>query len=406
MKPAGVRLTAQLPVNLSPMLRPTHHHISPSPRLQASHPDSSSSSSITSSPIQSPRTNPSDSPRKESFDLPPLAYKEGPVFAFPGSMPVKIPNLISKTPQTHTPGTHTPASNGHSIGASIDTLRFGRKPGLVNSVTSPNALAARCACGKPANHRGRALSKDRGIESGLANFVLGPSVTYPEPIRMRRQPDSPKPLHKTFAATGHNTPDNLEFDSSRSSLLSRSRSDPIPSSLENRPANKRSPIAQRVSNHRADALTSEGAIAPPSLRNVTVSSIAPSVASPRRGRSRERQPHPVDRDMSVGLLNHPPEREHPPSRSRHRREEGRLDRRRSDSRERQRTAASPVVAEPPQIMPSWNRRPSPTAGPGEGVAPTMRKTGSGRSAEVHDDRREDLRRASNQLGAVFGVAAG
>lgn len=402
IKPAGVRLTSQIPVNLSPMLRPTHHQISPSPRLPASHADSSSSSSITSSPIQSPRTNPADSPRKGSFDLPPLAYpKDAPAFVFPGSMPVKIPNLVSK-PAQPTPGTHTPASGGtvFPIGASIDTLRFGRRPGTTNSVVSPNALVARCACGKPANHRGRAMSKDRGIESGLANFVLGPSVN--EPVRTARiaSDSSSKPYH-SLAATGHNTPDMLEFESGRgASYLSRSRSDPIPSVLESKPI-KRSPVARRTNHYEHDVQLIEGVIAPASLRDAGISSIVPaSVASPRRGRSRDRQARPMERDISVGILNHPPEREHPPSRSRHRREG---ERRRSDSRERHR--AAPLV-DPSQITPSWNRRTSPDAGPGEGVAPAMRRTGSGRSPEAHPERKEEHRRASHQLGAVFGVAAG
>ena len=407
------------------MLRPTHHHVAPSPRVAPSHAGSSSSSSITSSPIQSPQTNPYNadySPEKGAFDLPPLAYpKESTMpaaFAFPGSMPVKIPHFVSRTPQSHTPGTHTPASNGtvYPIGASIDTLRFGRKPGLTNSVTSPNALLPRCACGKPANHRNRAMSKDRGVESGLSNLVLGPSVTYEPPQRTARivsdpaaSPGKPQLINNFIhAATGPNTP---SIDARGASYLSRSRSDPIPSSPETQ-RNVIAPSPNRVSASRRASNTAyaQKSTFSPVMRPVVdlSNNVAPASlsASPRRGRSRERANHPLEREISATGFNHPPDREHPPSRSRHRREE----RRRSDeSRERQRvpaTALSPVV-EPPQIMPSWNRR-SPDDGIGEGVAPTRRNgTGSPRSPVVDSDPRQAaLRRASNQLGAVFGVAAG
>jgi hypothetical protein len=179
-----------------------------------------------------------------------------------------------------------------------------------------------------------------------------------------------------------------------------------------------------------------------------------------RGRSKERIVHPPV-DTSVGILNHPPEREVAPSRSRHRREE-RAERRRSVEREVEgerssdrepgsergrgrevqierpssgregreamindqalahvHVGATLPPAQPPQIMPSWSRRP-------EGQVPEII---SKRLAQAHaqahqqgkrsprspvspvrereeDEKVEERRRARRELGAVFGVAAG
>ncbi|KAK1927533.1 hypothetical protein DB88DRAFT_36090 [Papiliotrema laurentii] len=435
VKPATstVKLTSQLPASLSPMLRPAHYQIATSPRLPPSHGDSSSSSSITSSPIQSPRTNPSatDSPRKESFHLPPLAYPKDTTmpssFAFAGSMPVKIPNLAPRA-EKHTPTTHTPVSNGsvYPFGTSIDTLRFGRKPGSTNSVVSPNALGPSCHCGQSYGHKHRATSKDRGLEAGLTHLTLGPSVVSHELYRPSHRivsetsasPGKPLLLNNlTQAATGYNTP--AELDPRGASYLSRSRSDPIPSPEAMRRAHAAGPLPNRgPASRRASNLGGERhALFSPTMKPVVDLSgtVAPSLAqSPRRGRSRERQHYPVDREISAGGFNLPPDREHPPSRSRHRREE----RRRSpESRERQRTPASvfaplpeilPETSPENRIVPSWLRRASPELGPGEGIAPVRRNvSGTPRSPIVRPDvRQEELRRADEQLSQVFGVAAG
>ena len=431
-----LRLTSQLPVSLSPMMRPLHHQIAPSPRLYPSHADSSSGSSMTSSPVQSPQTNPSgaDSPQKDAFDLPPLAYPgNGPLpqsLAFPGSMPVKIPNLLSRaSPQVH--AAHIPATHGtaYPVGTSIDTLRFGRKPGMINTVTSPNALVARCACGKPANHRGRATSRDRGFETGFSNLVLGPSITYGEPRQRTTRivsgsansPGRANALHDN-AISGYNTPDPLAYADGRgaASLLSRSRSDPIPPSPKalrgsNPPVPVRAPASRRASNtlDRRPGMAPLDSTIAPGAQHLNV--IAPVfAASPRRGRSRDRADHPVEE--IAGALNHPPDREHPPSRSRHRRDE-RAERRMSSSRDRERSRArrpaSPVqpIPEAHAIMPSWSRRASSTQPrPMEGVvSPSMRRGGSGGvkpSAQEGDRRQEEIRRATNELGAVWGIAAG
>ena len=445
------RLTTQIPVSLSPLLRPTHHQImGPSPRMPPSNVDSSSASSVSSSPIQSPKTNPSgsDSPRKDAFNLPPPAYPSHQAqipsyLGYAGSVPVKIPALVPRAVLNapHIPSSsHTPASNGstvYPIGVSIDTLRFGRKPGLTNSVTSPKALLPRCACGKPANHKGRPSSKDRaGLEPGFSALNLGPSVisgSHCGPTN-RVASDSATMTRGQLQGDGNTgqiapVPAHAIGDVFGCSLLSRSRSDPIPPSPNGKRNSVIAPMAMRESTSRRashNALEQRpttssnlgpGGGAPTSIsRGVSLISPAPMPLSPRRGRSRERQSHPLDDDVA-GLLNHPPEREHPPSRSQPRRNE----RRRSDEdREKLRAATgapptSPTIVDPPQIMPSWSRQ-NLTSDfqkvPGEGVAP-MRRPGSegqrspGSGGEDEDDRkREEMKRASKELGQVFGVAAG
>ena len=375
-KAAGVppvRLTTQLPATLSPHVRP--HQLGPSPRMPAHvyprGPDSSSSSSIASSPIQSPRTNPGsgiDSPQKEPLDLPPPAFPSHGVL---GSIPVKIPRLSSgKHTQSTTPvATQTPGSQGGSmfpIGNSIDTLRFGRKPGVVNSVTSPNALAARCSCGKPFGHPG---SKDRA-ESGLAGLSLGPSLVAPQPQHGRV---TSNPISK--ASSGHNTPhrnDALSADIEHhtisstlgASLLSRSRSDPIP----------HSPKEHRMSLI-APMTRPDGSIISPLKDTVP----APSSGNARgreahvasgRGRSLERQPHHLQLSQA-GVLNQSRERDQAPSRSRHRRDE------RPERRQNVEAVmpSRPVYANAADA--NWSRRLSTTTTEqvGEGIAPPTRRSG-------------------------------
>lgn len=272
------------------------------------------------------------------------------------------------------------------------------------------------------------MSKDRGIESGLANLVLGPSATSTEPHRSHRivsESAAPQSI-QAHAVSGYNTPDPMAYADGRgaASLLSRSRSDPIPPSpnaTKTLVAPNRAPASRRASNaqDRAFAISPADSRIAPGRREH--SAIAPPAlaSSPRRGRSRDRNALGVDVDMTLVGFNHPPDRENAPSRSRHRRE-GREERRRSDEsreRERQRHFQPTLAADPAPIMPSWNRRTTSVGRRGEGVAPTnMRRTGSGGNAgqrsprgdgdEDVERRRDDLRRASNQLGAVFGIAAG
>lgn len=378
---APVRLTTQLPATLSPHHRP--HQIGPSPRMPAHVPSrgtgSSSSSSIASSPLQSPRTNPgsgADSPQKEPLDLPPPAFPSHQSLAFPGSVPVKIPRLSAKhTPSVTPVAAQTPGSQGGSlfpIGNSIDTLRFGRKPGVVNSVTSPNALAARCSCGKPFGHPG---SKERA-ESGLANLSLGPSLVAPHPHQGGRVTSNP--IRKP-SQSGHNTPNrktesaDIEHHTVSStlgaSLLSRSRSDPIPSSPQ-RHGNGMSLIAPMT---RPD-----GSAVSPIKDTVPAPSSGHRQGRPEhgqipsgRGRSLERQPHHLELSQA-GVLNQSREREQAPSRSRHRRDE-RPERERRASKEPAGIPSRPVYANAADA--GWSRRPSTTEQVGEGIAPPTRRPG-------------------------------
>jgi hypothetical protein len=379
---APVRLTTQLPATLSPHHRP--HQIGPSPRMPAHVPSrgtgSSSSSSIASSPLQSPRTNPgsgADSPQKEPLDLPPPAFPSHHSLAFPGSgsVPVKIPRLSAK----HTPSTtpvaaaQTPGSQSGSlypIGNSIDTLRFGRRPGVVNSVTSPNALAARCSCGKPFGHPG---SKER-MESGLANLSLGPSLVAPHPVHGTRVASNPvhKPSH-----SGHTTPNrntvsaDIEHHTVSStlgaSLLSRSRSDPMSSSPKHHGG-----ISLIAPMTRPD-----GSAISPNKDTVPAPSSGHRQGRPEhgqipsgRGRSLERhQPHHLELSQA-GVLNQSREREQAPSRSRHRRDE-RPERR--SSKEPAGLPTRPVYANAADA--GWSRRPSTTEQVGGGIAPPTRRPG-------------------------------
>lgn len=393
---APVKLSSQLPMALSPLVRPTHH-ISPSPRMPAhGHTDSSSSSSITSSPIESPFTGPlPGSPRKGSFNLPPLAY---PAQTMSSSIPVKIPML----PRAPIP-LAAESSSHHSPyhGASVDTLRFGRKPGLTNTVISPNALAPRCACGKVAGHR--RTSKDRNAEVALPNFALGPARgELCGSFNKRLVSDPLVKMSATRSHSGHGAPGiaDLELSTSFGAALSltRSRSDPTPSS----------PMARKTS---ADFL--QHVVSANRSRSGTVA------GSPGRGRSRERQRHPVEQPTHV--LNHSKEREEAPSRSRHRQELPR----RSIEPVQEYVAPAP---EYPRITPSWSR---PTRAPeldvGQGLAPSPRlaaakrpplasptKPGSGRMspADVREQADESTRkqdmldRAQGEIGLTVGMFSG
>nr|XP_018264706.1 uncharacterized protein I303_02883 [Kwoniella dejecticola CBS 10117]OBR86864.1 hypothetical protein I303_02883 [Kwoniella dejecticola CBS 10117] len=468
-----VKITSQLPAALSPQVRATQN-IGRSPRVRPTNRGSSSissgSSSVSSSPLQSPQTNPSevDSPKRDNFDLPPPAYPTKQFGALPASVPLKIPALTARASPLVAPS-QTPGSHGSTIypaGASIDTLRFGRKPSAVNSVISPNALIPRCACGKPANHRGRASSKDRAdlMDTGFSRLSLGPSVVSapraqeepgPRSVRIVSESSLPgRPYHSGSGTPGQTTlplgiPSSPQVTAS-TSFLSRSRSDPIPGS----PVTQRKtipavpgppPLITNVitPSHRESSGMPLSPIVPTLSRpSRSKNALDVDVNSPRRGRSRERQEHHVGQMTSN--FGGPADREQAPSRSRTRRES----RRRSDSRERERGRGgsgrhsrerpieeversgqrSPIL--PPihqqlnssQILPSWSRRASEATADrrrilGE-VAPAMRRTasggkkspvyerGRGRDADEEERKKEELNRASKQLGQVFGVAAG
>lgn len=334
--------------------------------------DSSSSSSSASSPIQSPRTylgSGADSPMKEPLNLPPPAFPSHQSLGFPGSIPVKIPKLPKPT-TTHTPASQTPGSHSASlfpIGSSIDTLRFGRRPGVVNSITSPNALAARCACGKPAGHAQRRPSSKERIELGLGGLSLGPSVLHPAPQGARV---ASNPIAK-HSHTGHNTPNrnaamsaDIEHHTISStlgaSLLSRSRSDPIPPSLQEYQSSLIAPVTRPDGIKETVPAPSSGHVRPGKAERAAMGS---------RGRSLERQP----RDLQLsqpGVLNQSREREQAPSRSRHR-----LDERpaRHPAQEPTPFSTRPVFANPGDAQRA--RRPSSEHIAGEGIVPATRRPG-------------------------------
>lgn len=258
------------------------------------------------------------------------------------------------------------------IGNSIDTLRFGRRPGVVNSVTSPNALAARCSCGKAFGHAG---SKDR-MESGLANLSLGPSLVAPHPQHGRV---TSNPINK--ASSGHNTPArnaalsaDIEHHTVSStlgaSLLSRSRSDPIPHSPKE---HRMSLIAPMTRPNGSLISPIKDTVPAPSSGQGHARGREANIAS-GRGRSMERQPKHLELTQA-GVLNQSREREQAPSRSRHRRDE-RPERRISQAQNQENGMPSrPVFANAADA--NWSRRPSTTAVEqvGEGIAPPTRRSG-------------------------------
>lgn len=328
------------------MVRPVHH-IAPSPLFGRRRGNSSSSSSLSESPIHSPQTNPSttgDSPQKEAFNLPPPAYPTT-SYGFIGSVPVKIPSaLASRVPSASASGTSTPGSQTtvYPTGASIDTLRFGRKPSVTNSVTSPLALAPRCGCGRALGHRAR--SRERLGEPDISCLTLNDDGLVPAygSIRMVsdpgfRTPRTPNPAYTTLSEE-RNISTVLG-----SSLLSRSRSDPVPPS----------PRLQRNANtgiHPRPAHASTGKNTPslqhaplPAVTrapNASASSTLPVAHDDRRGRSRERLPPRIDMtpEQRNAKLVHHEEREVAPVRdSRDSRSRGRNSRERSRSRDRDQT---------------------------------------------------------------------
>ncbi|WWC68641.1 uncharacterized protein I206_102572 [Kwoniella pini CBS 10737] len=462
-----VKITSQLPAALSPQVRATQN-IGRSPRVQPQNRGSSSissGSSVSSSPLQSPQTNPSeaDSPKRDNFDLPPPAYPTKCFGILPASVPMKIPALTARASPLVAPS-QTPGSHGSTVypaGASIDTLRFGRKPSAVNTVLSPNALIPRCACGKPANHRNRGSSKDRAelADSGFSRLSLGPSVISaphaqeepnPRSVRIVSESSLPGRPYQNGLGTPGRTALPLGIPSSpqvtaSTSFLSRSRSDPIPSSLMAQ--RKAIPAAPAPAPLITNVITpshrelSEMPLSPivPALGRPSRSKIAldVDVNSPRRGRSRERQEHHVGQMTSN--FGGPADREQAPSRSRTRRES----RRRSDSRNKERSRGgsgrpsrerpieeiertgqrSPIQQQlnSPQILPSWSRRASEATADRRRVlgeaAPAMRRTASGgkkspicergreRDKDPEERKKEELDRTSKQLSQVFGVAA-
>lgn len=300
---APVRLTAQLPVSLSPMVRPVHN-MYPSPVFPGRRrgTTSSSSSSLSDDRIQSPQTNPSstDSPPKEAFDLPPPAYPM-PANYLAGSVPVKIPAaLASRVPSTPGTGSTTPTT-----AASIDTLRFGRKSSVTNSVTSPLALTPRCGCGRALGHPARSRETSlKGAVDQISGLSLGPSQTddlrtAPNSLRMVSDPVN-NHHHHHRSAPAPRTPNVpcpiLPEDRTSishvlgSSLLSRSRSDPV------HPPSPRARLAAQaaVGIHPRPSLELSG-MTPPKVALPAVTPLhgtrsrsAAPAGDDRRGRSRER----------------------------------------------------------------------------------------------------------------------
>lgn len=373
---APVRLTSQLPATLSPMHRAANQ-IGPSPKMPPHIPSrgagSSSSSSNTSSPIHSPHTNPgsgNDSPQKDAINLPPPAFpSQHTTFTFPGSVPVKIPKLAPK--QTNSPALAAHAgSHGASlfaIGNSIDTLRFGRKPGMVNSVTSPNALIPRCACGKPAGHTQRRASSKERLEGGVAGLSLGPSLTAPAHHSSSGRVVS-NPIKRT-SQSGHGTPRRrVELDSdlehhtvsstlNAASLLARSHSDPTPPHLLQ--DGRQSLIAPLTRQDPSSVLPMPDTVPGPSGSHSRTD---------RRGRSLERPSHSRLEMTDAGPLNQSREREQAPSRSRHRRDE------RPERRTPQVSAAAPRPVYANGAEADWTRRASSGEVHGaEGIVPASRR---------------------------------
>jgi hypothetical protein len=398
-QPGSTKLTSQLPPSLSPLVRP-FHHISPSPRNR--HADSSSASSSTSSPVESPHSNPihMNSPRKGSFNLPPPAH---PLIHHVSSPVTGVPiPLIARHPSA-TPQFTSIATIHSSIGlagTSIDTLRFGRKPGNTNSVTSPNALLPRCACGKPAGHRDKAVD---ALDSEFSNLILGPSVTNCQPDSTRRLVSDSAVLKSgqmKKARSGHGTPATgvvtVSSTLGGSLSLTRSRSDPFAGS----------PTA------RTGSIGSQRDLGRPESGDLPL-------RSPRRGRSRERQSHRVNPSPG-GLFDQPGEREPAPSRSRNRQERPRYE----DSKSvitpverkspRQSTNKSPALPSA-QIFPAWSRGgsfPDAEKVAGEGVSPPRKWSPAHKSPEgspgwpVDDIKDAQLKRASTEFGKIFkGLAA-
>lgn len=311
IKPAhGVHLTAQLPSSLSPRVRPVHQ-IAPSPIFSPRRRGgSSSSSSISESPIQSPATNPVEggSPNKELFNLPPPAYPTQGPFGSLSTMPVKIPSS-SRTPVMMT----VPLGGGQTApaGTSVETLRFGRKSSVTNSVTSPLALLPRCGCGRPIGHRARSRDRSDAAEA-ISCLSLGPSNPADE---MRSS--ASRVCSDSSRNHGTRTPNILcpALPEERSithvlgsSLLSRSRSDPHPPSprasmggIHPRPALELSGVATALTHSPLPPVTS-------AMPNMTL----PSTRE-QRGRSRERIVR-ADRAPGHGKLMHHEEREVAPSR--------------------------------------------------------------------------------------------
>ena len=183
---AYARFTTQLPATLSLRHRP--HQVDPSSGKPAHVPsrrvESFSSSSTTASQIQSARTCPwsgLDSHQKEPLDLIPQAFRAKRIsLGYVDSIPVMIPRLsVKRTPTTTSLAAHTPGSHGGNLYplVSIDTLRFGRKPGVVDSVTIPNPQSASgpCVCGKSVEFP----DSSEKTESGLASLPLNPSFVAP-----------------------------------------------------------------------------------------------------------------------------------------------------------------------------------------------------------------------------------
>jgi hypothetical protein len=363
-----VHLTAQLHPSLSPHFRP-HTAIQPSPRMPPHvRPSSTSSESDEStSPLNSPNTIPAgaESPHKDPLDLGPPAFPNSHShIGFPGSsVPVKIPAVMPRPAPAPIPA---PVPSHGTYGTSIDTLRFGRKPALINSVTSPNALIARCACGKPANHPLRATSKERG-ESEFSLLSLGPSRTSHRVVS-----DTPGSSHSIDrrAVSGYASPtlEPLQLaDGVGASALSRSRSDPMhPKLAYTRATPTESTFAESSAAPRRKSHAAQ-------TDRPGVATLGSRETGEGRGRSRDRIRHAVEAQQGglSGMLTQPPEREPAPSRSRHRRDEAERERERQRSRRPQRQSPALAPVDAALIVPSWSR----AIGADDGIAPSPLRGG-------------------------------
>lgn len=272
-----------------------------------------SSSSDNSSPLQSPSPfahaayiSGGDSPQKEHFTLPPPAYPHN-AHHHGTSTPVKIQPMHVHRPVIPVPG-HTGTTPGSFGGQSTDTIRYGRRPAVTNSMKSPNAIGPRCACGLPAGHaqRVRGTSKDRAGSFG--NVLDSPGgFTMLATLSGQRRPSlTALQLEETLPRSSRHTSDSAIHPSGilglhhqalpvprrssppagPSSYLSRSRSDPLPPSAHSPRAH--ATLSSLVANLRlsnanpTEALPHVGELARKSLGAHPLPATATPIFSKRR----------------------------------------------------------------------------------------------------------------------------
>lgn len=217
-------------------------------------------------------------------------------------MPVKIPGgFASRVPSATASGAATPGSHNtaYPTGTSVDTLRFGRKSSVTNSVTSPLALAPRCGCGRPLGHRARSGDRRRDATENMGRLSLGPSLTTTDDMGTTNGRHHSDPVYRAPRTPLVNgccpaLPEERSINHvlGGASLLSRSRSDPAsPLSPRNHRGIHPRP-APRVDGKEADLTSPPLARVPlppvTKQRSRTDTSSLPAPSDDRRGRSRER----------------------------------------------------------------------------------------------------------------------